>query len=137
MDIAEFEKYMSPRAKRSRLEPYLTQIFTLKEKGYANWQIQEFLEKNDVKVTQEAVRKFIKGREGNRVPAGERKTQASPPAVGESVKQKPASVPPDPEPEYQDGGIFATRDALRAAKDAVDQVDYGKLARTAHRKSKK
>ena len=64
MDIEEFEKKVQPRAKRSRLEPFQAQIFELKEKGYANWQVCEWLAANDLKVSQEAVRKFIKSREG-------------------------------------------------------------------------
>ena len=64
MDIEEFEKKVQPRAKRSRLEPFQAQIFELKAKGYANWQVCEWLAANDLKVSQEAVRKFIKSREG-------------------------------------------------------------------------
>ncbi len=63
MDIEEFEKKVQPRAKRSRLEPFQAQIFELKAKGYANWQVCEWLAANDLKVSQEAVRKFIKSRE--------------------------------------------------------------------------
>lgn len=68
MDIEEFEKSVAPKAKRSRLEPFQSQIFELKSKGYANWQVSEWLAANGVKVSQEAVRKFIKSREGNAVP---------------------------------------------------------------------
>lgn len=64
MDIEEFEKQVEPRAKRSRLEPFQAQIFELKAKGYANWQVCEWLAANGLKVSQEAVRKFIKSREG-------------------------------------------------------------------------
>jgi len=63
MDIEEFERQVQPRAKRSRLEPFKAQIFELKAKGYANWQVREWLASNGIKVTQEAVRKFIKSRE--------------------------------------------------------------------------
>lgn len=69
MDIEEFEKKVQPRAKRSRLEPFQAQIFELKAKGYANWQVCEWLAANDLKVSQEAVRKFIKSREGKAEPA--------------------------------------------------------------------
>ena len=63
MDIEEFEKQVQPRAKRSRLEPFQAQIFELKAKGYANWQVCEWLAANGLKISQEAVRKFIKSRE--------------------------------------------------------------------------
>lgn len=62
MDIKEFEKKMTPAAKRSKLEPFRLGIFELKNKGYANWQIGEWLAENGVKVSQEAVRKFIQSR---------------------------------------------------------------------------
>lgn len=62
MDINEFEKNTTPRAKRSQLEPFIEQIFELKRKGYSNLQISEWLRANKIEVTQEAVRKFIKSR---------------------------------------------------------------------------
>lgn len=69
MDIDEFEKQVQPRAKRSKLEPFQAQIFELKAKGYANWQVCEWLAANDVKVSPEGLRKFIKSREGSPSPA--------------------------------------------------------------------
>lgn len=63
MDIDEFERTTQPKAKRSKLEPFQAEIFELKRKGYANWQIRDWLSTNDIEVTQEAVRKFIKNRE--------------------------------------------------------------------------
>ncbi len=60
--IEEFEKQEQPRAKRSRLEPYLVQIFRLKSQGYANHQVCKWLSSNGVKVSPEAVRKFVKSR---------------------------------------------------------------------------
>lgn len=69
MDINEFEKRMQPRAKRSKLEPFQAQIFELKAKGYANWQVCEWLSENGVKVSQEGLRKFIKSRDGSAPPS--------------------------------------------------------------------
>lgn len=65
MDIEEFEKNVQPKAKRSKLEPFHAQIFELRSKGYANWQISEWLATNSILVTQESVRKFIKSREND------------------------------------------------------------------------
>lgn len=62
MDIEEFAKQVQPRAKRSQLDPYKEQIFTLKARGYANWQIRDWLATVGIKCSQEAVRKFIKSR---------------------------------------------------------------------------
>ncbi len=70
MDLKEFEKQMEPKAKRSRLEPFLSEIFELKKKGYANWQICKYLEDNGVTISQEGLRKFIKSRDGQTLPTG-------------------------------------------------------------------
>lgn len=59
MDINEFVKQVQPRAKRSRLDPFKDQIFELKARGYANWQIRDWLASNGIDVTQESVRKFV------------------------------------------------------------------------------
>ena len=86
MDIEEFEKQERPRAKRSRLEPFQAQIFELKAKGYANWQVCQWLEANGLKVSQEAVRKFIKSRDGS--------TPAPAPASMPGANTAPASAAP-------------------------------------------
>ena len=65
VDITEFEKTMRPNRKRSQMDPYASQIFELREKGYANWQIREFLTHNGVKVSTEAVRQFVNSRESH------------------------------------------------------------------------
>jgi len=51
-----------PTAKRSRLEPFQSQIFDLKTKGYADWYVRDWLESQGLKVSAESVRKFIKTR---------------------------------------------------------------------------
>lgn len=63
MDIEEFTKQAKPRAKRSKLEPFKKQIFTLKEMGYVDWQIKEWLETEGLVVSRQAVQQFIKKRE--------------------------------------------------------------------------
>lgn len=83
MDINEFEKRMQPRAKRSKLEPFQAQIFELKAKGYANWQVCEWLSENGVKVSQEGLRKFIKRRDGSAPPWAPSANTAPVPEAGE------------------------------------------------------
>ena len=63
MDINEFIKQVKPRAKRSQLDPFQSQIFKLRELGYANGQIRDWLATNGIEVTQESVRKFVVTRE--------------------------------------------------------------------------
>ncbi|MFZ2220507.1 MAG: hypothetical protein WAV85_17760 [Rhodoferax sp.] len=63
MDINEFIKQVKPRAKRSQLDPFKSQIFELRELGYANGQIRDWLATIGIEVTQESVRKFLMTRE--------------------------------------------------------------------------
>jgi hypothetical protein len=63
MDINEFIKQVRPRAKRSQLDPFKSQIFELRALGYANGQIRDWLAMNGIEVTQESVRKFVVTRE--------------------------------------------------------------------------
>ena len=63
MDINEFIKQVKPRAKRSQLDPFKSQIFKLRALGYANGQIRDWLATNGIEVTQESVRKFVVTRE--------------------------------------------------------------------------
>ena len=63
MDIKEFIKQVKPRAKRSQLDTFKSQIFELRELGYANGQIRDWLATNGIEVTQESVRKFVITRE--------------------------------------------------------------------------
>lgn len=92
MDVDEFQAAMEPKAKRSKMEPYRAQIFELKGKGYANWQIKEFLGKNGVEVTTEAVRKFIKSREGKPLPKAAVGAACAPAAAGKTTeKEQPSS----------------------------------------------
>lgn len=77
MDIEEFENQEQPRAKRSRLDPYQVEIFRLKDKGYANWQVCKWLSSNGLTVSPEAVRKFIKSRSEN-VPKWSPKNRSTP-----------------------------------------------------------
>lgn len=95
MDIDEFEKRMQPSAKRSKLEPFQAQIFELKSKGYANWQVCEWLVANGVKVSQEGLRKFIKSRESTHTatPTAARSETTIPaaPLTFETEKDEPSS----------------------------------------------
>lgn len=60
MDIEEFQKKNKPIGRRSRLEPFREGILELKNNGYANFQIAEWLALNGINVSQQTVRQFIK-----------------------------------------------------------------------------
>ncbi len=112
MDINEFEKRMQPRAKRSKLEPFQAQIFELKTKGYANWQVCEWLSENGVKISQEGLRKFIKSRDGSAPPS---MTSANTAPASTAPKASPAS--PDV-PEASEGLTLGQQRIQREAKAA-------------------
>lgn len=92
MDINEFEKRMQPRAKRSKLEPFQAQIFELKAKGYANWQVCEWLLENGVKVSQEGLRKFIKSRDGS-APSSMQNANTAPASAATKTSQASPAMP--------------------------------------------
>lgn len=60
MDIKEFLSNVQPGKKVSRLKQYEQEIGELKSKGYTDDQIRQWLAKNDVVVSREAVRRFAK-----------------------------------------------------------------------------
>jgi hypothetical protein len=61
MDVTEFMQQVEPRRRRSRLLKYKTEIADLKNRGYTDQQIRDWLARNDLDVSREAVRKFTKG----------------------------------------------------------------------------
>lgn len=65
MDIKEFQKKNKPVGRKSRLEPFRAGILELKNNGYANFQIAEWLALNGINVSQQTVRQFIKTNKEN------------------------------------------------------------------------
>lgn len=60
MDTAAFTRDTTPRQRKSRLQRFKNEIRELKQRGYTDAQIRDWLAKNDVVVSRENVRKFIK-----------------------------------------------------------------------------
>lgn len=128
MDINEFEKRMQPRAKRSKLEPFQAQIFELKAKGYANWQVCEWLSENGVKVSQEGLRKFIKSRDGSAPPS---MPSANTAPASAAPKVSPAS------PDVPESGEVSPADELagldsKQRRELVADKYIGKADKPAH-----
>ena len=119
MDIEEFEKRQQPRAKRSRLEPFQAQIFELKAKGYANWQVCQWLEANGLKVSQEAVRKFIKSRDGSApAPASMPGANTAPASAAPEVSPPPPAAPEAGEESPSDDTDGLTLEQVRQRREA-------------------
>lgn len=128
MDIKEFEKQMPPKAKRSRLEPFHSQIFELKEKGYANWQICKYLADNGIKISSEGVRKFIKSRAAQPLPTAEKKDVVQPQVISSSTTNKPAQAgtvetgPGEPERDSSSGIPVKKELEKKASRYFKDQL---------------
>lgn len=119
MDIEEFEKRQQPRAKRSRLEPFQAQIFELKAKGYANWQVCQWLEANGLKVSQEAVRKFIKSRDGSApAPASMPGANTAPASAAPEAQSAPPAAPEAGEVSPSDDTDGLTLEQVRQRREA-------------------
>lgn len=129
MDIEEFEKQVKPSAKRSRLEPFRAQIFELKAKGYADWQVKDWLAANGVEVSRQAVQQFIKkGDQLQRVHDTELTEKGQPVHVA-TGEEKQAATPPvltpkrneqTPEPRK----ITNPADIRKARKREIDLNDF-------------
>lgn len=90
MDINEFIKQVKPRAKRSQLDPFKSQIFELRELGYANGQIRDWLATIGIEVTQESVRKFVVTRESANAPPAQREKTVVVSQSDQGTSQGPA-----------------------------------------------
>lgn len=117
MDIEEFEKRVKPSAKRSRLEPFRSQIFELKAKGYADWQVRDWLAENGLEVSRQAVQQFIKkGDKGQRVHAA---TGADTPAAAPQVL-----TPKESGQTAEPRKITNPADIRKARKREIDLSDF-------------
>ncbi|WP_426148741.1 hypothetical protein [Polaromonas sp. DSR2-3-2] len=94
MDISEFIKQVKPRAKRSQLDPFKSQIFELRDLGYANGQIRDWLASNGIEVTQESVRKFVVTRESANAQPGSQEKAAVLRKSAQKTSQVLAVTPP-------------------------------------------
>lgn len=74
MDVEEFTRKVKPRKNGSQLLTFQKEIGDLKRQGYSDEQIREWLAKNNITVSRENVRKFIK----RHLPDLNRKFQAEP-----------------------------------------------------------
>lgn len=62
MELQQFLKTHKPAGRRSKLDPWLSDITELVRRNYNTNQILEYLESNDVQVTRLTLTNFIKSR---------------------------------------------------------------------------
>jgi hypothetical protein len=60
MDVDDYAREVKPHHKRSKLLAFKEQIRALKQKGFSDMQVRDWLAQNGVQVSRENVRKFIK-----------------------------------------------------------------------------
>ncbi len=69
-DVDQFMKNNRPSGKKTKLEPFLQEIATLKNNGYSEQDILRFLaEMKNLKTSQQSLNRFIRTRIQNRPPA--------------------------------------------------------------------
>lgn len=77
MDIEEFKRLNEPKARRSRLDLFRTEIFDLRLSGYSHDQIAEWLKTKSIEVSTEAIRKYVKKHASQFVPVVNQPGQTS------------------------------------------------------------
>lgn len=111
MDIEEFVKQVQPRKKRSRLIPFTDQIMRLKNEGYTDLQIRDWLEANGVKVSREMVRKFV-------VKKATEPTAESNPASAVKVAADPGQAGDDESKPVESSAPLSQADKMRKNLEA-------------------
>ena len=87
MNVDDYAREVKPHHKRSKLLAFKEQIRALKQKGFSDMQVRDWLAQNGVQVSRENVRKFIKR---HLVDVDENKTedeQQSPGKIGQAEKR--------------------------------------------------
>ena len=99
MELDDFMRKTPPKAKRSRLEQYKTEIQTLRSRGYAVQQIQEWLAINGLKVTPSAVQQYIARHLKKPAPAPDATAAPATNMPAETLHKVPLPAPVEQRPE--------------------------------------
>jgi len=122
--IEDFMRQTQPKAKRSRLEPFQEPILLLKSKGYANWQVREWLVSNGVEISLESVRKFI----------NKQKIGNSPAVAKADAMQELHTLPPEPDSLPT---AFNPSDLRKILTKKIDLAALSKIGKDHNRQRKK
>jgi hypothetical protein len=128
MDIEEFKKNTAPRAKRSKLQPYLNDIVDLRSDGYSYGQIADYLANKGVKVSVVRLSRFVKEQQNQ--------IQAKP--KPEAAKQKNDGTPEHkPGPGIPEGlSGYPPHDPRMISQILGSPVDLDDLAKYAPKRKK-
>ncbi len=126
MDIDEFQQKTPPRAKRSKLLPFRSQILTLRDNGYAYGQIADWLATNGIVISPERLGRFIK----------EQQRLSTPESTGHislvSARLEPVPVNEDVKGE----SVYGDHDPRRISQILSSPVDLDELAKHAPKRKK-
>lgn len=119
MKLEEFIAYNKPSKQRSRLDPFADSIFKLREEGYSLRQICEFLSKNSVAISKQALSEYIKRRQN---------CATQKPTASGAVNKKPNITPSqDDAPAKATVGISkinTPEDIRRVRRQEINIDDY-------------
>jgi hypothetical protein len=126
MDIDEFQQKTPPRAKRSKLLPFRSQILTLRDNGYAYGQITDWLATNGIVISPERLGRFIKDQQ--RLLAPER---TQPLSLGSTaLAAEPVSE------DVKGETVYGDHDPRRISQILSSPVDLDELAKHAPKRKK-
>jgi hypothetical protein len=124
MDIEEFKKNTTPRAKRSKLHPFRNDIIDLRENGYSFSQIAEYLANKGLVISIVRLSKFVK-----------EQVQTTPPL--EVNQQKEAKPEERPETNLTKGvSDYPSHDPRMITQILGSPVDLDELAKHAPKRKK-
>lgn len=88
MDVDDYAREVKPHHKRSKLLAFREQIRALKQKGFSDMQVRDWLAQNGVQVSRENVRKFIKRHLVDVDESKSKDEQQSPEKIGQTEKRQ-------------------------------------------------
>jgi hypothetical protein len=116
MDINDFVKQNAPGMKKSRLAPFANEMRRLKDLGYTDLQVRDWLAENGVEVSREAVRKFLKKESSDSTNIKTITRTAT-----ETTDSKPDSRKKAPSSTTTSNSVQKMKNRLQEQKDAAEK----------------
>lgn len=136
MDVNEFMQQVRPAGKRSRIAPFLSEILTLRERGFSLEQVREFLSRNGVEVSVGGLSAYLsrQGVHGHSISHASVSSRTSP---GPPETAAEETTPPTEEAgtEVESPGI-GSRNPADLDRIIGSNPDLAALAKIAKRKKK-
>jgi len=135
MDVNEFMQQVRPAGKRSRIAPFLSEILTLRERGFSLEQVREFLSRNGVEVSVGGLSAFL-SRQGVHGPTSHASVSSrTSPGSPEAAAEETTAPTEEADPEAESSGI-SSRNPADLDRIIGSNPDLAALAKIAKRKKK-